>query len=90
MVNNVSETIRVSRQTKEALLRVAARLQERTGKRVDFDEAINHLVHQEDKSPDTFMNFVGSARGLESGILLDELAKERRQDELRAKRKYGV
>ncbi|MGI0079449.1 MAG: hypothetical protein ACRECH_07485 [Nitrososphaerales archaeon] len=41
----MSETIRVSKHTKEALLRTAARLQEQTGRRVDFDEAINHFDH---------------------------------------------
>jgi len=89
-VDNVSETIRVARETKEALLRVAARLQEQTGKRVDFDEAISHLVRQEDKSPDSFMKFVGSVKRLKEASLRAELVKERRLDELRAKRKYGI
>lgn len=86
----MSETIRVSKKTKEALLRVAARLQERTGKRVDFEEAINHLVNLEDRKPDTFMSFVGSIKGVEPEVLLDELAKERRRDEFGARRKYGT
>jgi hypothetical protein len=88
----MSETIRVSPKTKEALLRVAAKLQGRLGKRVDFDEAINHLVLlEEDKDPQAFMKFVGSARkaGKTADVLLNDLARERRLDELRAKRKYG-
>lgn len=89
-VDYVSETIRVTRETKEALLRVAARLQERTGRRVDFDGAISHLVSMEDKSPDSFMKFVGSVKGVKPAALLRELAKERRFDELRTKRKYSA
>lgn len=87
----MSETIRVATKTKEALLRVAARLQEERGRRVDFDEAISHLIMLEDKNPDSFMKFIGSAKGAKNAeLLLKELAKERSLDELRAKRKYGV
>lgn len=86
----MSETIRVSKQTKEALLKVAARLQERTGKRVDLDEAIAHLVEGGDKTPDAFLRFVGSVKGVGAEALLDELAGERNQDEHRAEHKYGV
>jgi hypothetical protein len=90
MVEIVSDTIRVSKETKEALLRVAARLQERTGKRVDFDEAIAHLVKADDKSPESFLRFVGSVEGFTSAGLQEELQRERRLDERRSKRKYGV
>lgn len=89
-VDVVSETVRVSKETKEALLRVAARLQERTGRRIDLDEAIAHLVRAEDGGPDTFLKFVGSVSGPGSKGLIDDLAAEREQDELRAKRRYGV
>lgn len=65
MAEFVSETIRVSKRTKEALLRVAARIQERTGRRVDFEDAIDHLVREQDRSPESFLKFVGSVRGLE-------------------------
>lgn len=89
----MSETIRVSPKAKEALLRVAARLQGQTGKRVDFDDAIIHLVQLEDKDPQAFKKFVGSAKvGAKNPgkSLLDELARERKLDEIRSKRKYGV
>ena len=87
----MSETIRVTKQTKEALLRVAARLQGQKGKRIDFDEAINHLIEQEGRNaPESFMKFVGSAKkkGVNSTLLVGDLIKERRLDELRAKRKF--
>ncbi len=85
----MSETIRVSKETKEALLRLAARLQESTGKRVDFDAAIAHLVMKEDKDPNAFARFVGSVTGVEAEEILDALVDERRLDEFRAKHKYG-
>jgi hypothetical protein len=85
----LSETIRVTRQTKEALLKVAARLQEQTGRRIDFDEAINHLMMLEGKSPDSFSKFVGSIKGVKAEEILKELKKERKKDELRAKRKFS-
>ena len=45
----------------------------------------------EDKNPDSFTKFVGSAKdGKSPDFLFKELTKERRLDELRAKRKYGV
>jgi hypothetical protein len=92
-VNNVSETIRVKKNTKQALLRVATRLQEQTGRRVNFDEAISHLVHLEDtKEPEFFEKFVGSAsaKRVSADELLRELRRERSADERRAKRKYGL
>jgi hypothetical protein len=85
----VSETIRVSKETKEALVRVAARLQESTGKRVDLDAAIAHLVTNEDKDPRAFARFAGSIKGIGADELLKVLAEERRADELRFKRKYS-
>ena len=89
MVHIVSGTIRVSKETKDALLRLAARLQETTGKRVDFDAAIAHLVRKEDRDPNAFARFVGSVRGVEPEELLNVLAEERRLDESRTKRKYS-
>lgn len=87
----LSETIRVTKQTKEALLRVAARFQEEAGRRIDFDEAINRLVMQEEKkTPDSFLKFVGSVRGVKVADLLEDLRKERKLDELRAKRKFST
>lgn len=84
----MSETIRVSKETKEALLRLATRLQERTGRRVDLG-AIRHLVAIEDKNPDSVAKFVGSVKGVRPAALLGELSKDRKADEVRAKRKYG-
>lgn len=79
--STLSETFRISRHTKETLLRIAARLQEETGRRIDFDEAIDHLVMAEDKNPDSILKFIGSVKGVRANDLLKELRKERRLDE---------
>ncbi len=82
----MSETIKVSKETKHSLIKVAARLQESTGKRVDFDEAIKHLMELSEKRPDLLDKAFGSVPGLKK----EDLYRERRLDELRAKRKYSV
>ncbi len=85
----VSVTIRVSRSTKEALLRVAARMQEHAGRRVDLDEAIARLAASE-KIPGAFESFVGSVKSADASAVLEVLASERRLDEQRTSRKYGT
>lgn len=80
-VERVSETIKVSKETKHSLIKVAARLQESTGKRVNFDQAIQHLISLSEKRPDLLDKAFGSVRGLN----LQELYKERRLDEQRTK-----
>ena len=88
-VEKVSETIKASKETKQSLVRIAARLQENMGKRVDFDEAIRHLISSSEtkrKRPELLNEFFGSAPGLS----VQDLYKERRFDELRAKRKYRI
>jgi hypothetical protein len=86
-VCKVSETIKVSKETKKSLLRVAAKLQDERGKRVDFDEAIQHLVSlTEKKRPELLNRFFGSVPQMR----LEDLYKERRLDEQRAKRKYRI
>ncbi len=46
----MSQTIRVSKYTKFLLTKFAARLQEKFGRRVDFDEAIRYLLSLREKS----------------------------------------
>ncbi|MGI0081204.1 MAG: VapB-type antitoxin [Nitrososphaerales archaeon] len=86
MVDKVSETIKVSKETKRSLVKVAARLQESVGKRVDFDEAIQHLMSLSEKRPDLLDKAFGSIPGLK----VQDLHRERRADEQRAKRKYHI
>lgn len=79
----MSETIKVSRYTKESLLRVAANLQERTGRRIDFDEAIRHLLHTQNRKSKSLEKVFGSV----PEIKLEELYEERKADERRASRR---
>lgn len=81
----VSVTIRISKLTKEMLTRVAARLQERYGRRVDLDEAIRYLLGLEERRPELLESVVGSVPSLS----VEELYEERRKDEERARRRYG-
>ena len=86
----MSETVKVSKETKQSLLKIAARLQEERGERVDFDEAIRHLVSlavvEATKRPVLLERAFGSVPGLS----VQDLYKERRLDEQRAKRKYRL
>jgi len=79
--------VRVSEQTKRALLQYAARLQLRWGRRVDFDEAIAQLLREVERRPDLLLK----ACGLKEGeALVRELYEERRRDEAWARRKYSI
>jgi len=83
----VSETIKVSRETKQSLVRVAARLQEKAGKRIDLDEAIQYLIsstHVKEGKPEILDEVFGSVPTLS----IRDLRSERRLDELMAARKY--
>jgi hypothetical protein len=84
----VSSTIKVSKETKNSLTKVAARLQEKSGKRVDLDEAIQHLLsasnQSEEKKPELLDKIFGSVPQLS----VKDLRSERRLDEQRFRRKY--
>lgn len=82
----MSETIKVSKETKRSLIKVAAKLQESTGRKIDFDEAIQHLMSVSERRPDLLDKVFGSVPGSSS----HDLTEERKLDELRAKRKYHI
>jgi len=82
----VSTTIKVSKITKERLVRVAAKLQERYGRRVDLDEAIRYLLELEERRPELLDSIVGSVPTLS----IEELYQERKRDEERIKRRYNL
>jgi predicted CopG family antitoxin len=79
-------TISVTEDVKEALLKVAAELQMKLGKRVDLNEAIRYLLTR-NKRPDLLEEACRPVPGFEEAYR--ELVKERRKDEERARRKYG-
>ncbi|MDE1858602.1 MAG: hypothetical protein KGI26_06030 [Thaumarchaeota archaeon] len=82
----MSETIKVSKEAKAELVRVAAALQAQSGRRVDLDEAIKHLLKSGKRDPASLASIFGSVPELS----LDDLLNERARDEQRAKRKYGL
>ena len=80
--------IRVSESTKRELLRYAAELQARLGRRVSLDEAIASLLREARRRPDLLLMACSPAPSPEK--MIRELYEERRRDEERAKRKYCV
>ncbi|RLE96304.1 MAG: hypothetical protein DRJ57_05690 [Thermoprotei archaeon] len=81
--------IRVSENTKRELLRYAAELQAKLGRRVSLDEAIASLLREaRGRRPDLLLMACSPAPSPEE--VVRELYEERRRDEERAKRKYGV
>lgn len=68
------------------MLKVAAELQMKLGRRVDLNEAIRYLLTR-DKRPDLLEEACRPVPGFEEAYR--ELVKERRKDEERARRKYG-
>lgn len=82
----MSQTIRVSKYTKLLLMRLAAKLQEKLGRRVNLDETIRYLLILREKNPDLLREFLGSVPSLST----EELYKERRADEERKRRRHGV
>ena len=81
--------IRVSKSTKVELLRYASELQMRLGRRVDFDEAIAQLLREaRRKRPELLMKACSPVEKAEE--VLSELYEERKLDEERVKRKYGL
>jgi hypothetical protein len=71
-------TIAVSEETRRNLLRYASRLQLSTGRKVDFDEAIRHLLERE-KRPDLLEEACHPIPN--SDWLKDLLHEERRRDD---------
>lgn len=82
----MSKTIKVSKYTEEMLFRIAARIQDRLGRKVSLDEAIRYLISLEDKQPKLLEEVFGSIPTLST----EELYEERRLDEARATRRYDL
>jgi hypothetical protein len=82
----VSETIKVTKNTKETLFKIASHLQARKGRRVNLDETINYLVDLKDKRPDLLTQVFGSIPEL----TIQELYTERKIDERRTERRHGL
>jgi predicted CopG family antitoxin len=81
-------TISVTKDVKEALLRIASELQTRWGRRVDLNEVIRYLINKGVKKPDLLDKACEPIEGFEEAY--KELKEERRKDEERAFRKFGL
>ncbi|MGQ4915244.1 MAG: hypothetical protein ACP6IU_10965 [Candidatus Asgardarchaeia archaeon] len=82
-------TIAIKEETKRELLKFVSELQIKLGRRVDFDEAIKFLLFsRRKKNPELLLK--ATIKGVDAKKALDELRKERRADEERIKRRYGV
>jgi hypothetical protein len=76
----VSETIKVSKETKRSLIKIAARIRASTGKRVDFGEVILYVISESQKRPDLLDRVFGSVPELS----YEDLRRERETDLMRA------
>jgi hypothetical protein len=72
-------TIMVKEDVKKDLLRYASELQLRLGHRVDYNEAIRHLLMERRKHPAMFMEATRPMPGAEGALA--ELYDERRRDD---------
>ena len=80
--------IKVSEEVKKELIRYAAKLQLELGRRVSLDEAIRFLLRRARvKKPELLE---AACKYSSEKDLLKELYEERRRDEERARRRYGV
>ena len=85
----IMTTIAIKEETKRELLKFVSELQIKLGRRVDFDEAIKFLLFsRRKKNPELLLK--ATIKGVDAKKALDELRKERRADEERIKRRYGV
>lgn len=86
-------TISISEYTKKRLLIVAGELQSKLGKKVDFNDVINHLLNlyeNSKRSPELFKRFATPIKGVSFKELYDELIRERELDEERTQGKYQI
>jgi septal ring factor EnvC (AmiA/AmiB activator) len=86
----MTTTVSITEEVKAQLVKIAADLQKKKGRRVDLNEAIEYLVSaRREKRPDLLEKTLAAIpHHYDSDYKL--LTTERRKDELRSKRRYGV
>jgi hypothetical protein len=76
----MSELIRVSKEVKKKLVKLAAEMQQEKGKKISLNYAIDLLIdfyyNYRRKNPQLLISLVGSVKGLR-----EEFEKSRREDE---------
>lgn len=77
-------TITIDDRTKEELLKIAAQLQMKLRRKVDYNTAIKHLISNYNKKKDKakLKNACKSVEGINIDHVLDELYSERTKDEI--------
>ena len=81
-------TISVTENVKRALLKIASELQSKLGIRIDLNEAIRYLLKGGKKDPNPLEEACRPIPEFE--LAYEELIEERRRDEKRVRKKYGV
>jgi predicted CopG family antitoxin len=81
-------TISVTENVKRALLKIASELQSKLGIRIDLNEAIRYLLKRGKKDPNLLEEVCRPIPEFE--LAYKELIEERRRDEKRVRKKYGV
>ncbi len=77
-------TVMLKEDTKIKLIKIAADLQKKTGRRIDFDGAISHLIDQylnQNQDWEKFEIFCEPIKNVTSEELLEELKRGRIEDE---------
>jgi hypothetical protein len=88
IVMMVMTTISVSTEVRDELLKYAAELQAKLGRRVDLEEAVRHLLSRRSaKDPHLLKEACKPIPGAKKAI--KELLQERKRDEERLKRKVS-
>ncbi|HZW54901.1 MAG TPA: hypothetical protein VFF30_01280 [Nitrososphaerales archaeon] len=84
----MTTTISVTEDVRDKLLKVASELQIKLGRRVDLNEAIEFLLSKNLTKPELFDRACQPETRMKGAY--EELIQERRKDELRSKRRYGI
>lgn len=82
-------TITISKQTKAELLREAAKLQLRLGRRVDLEDVILHLILESRKRAELLEEACKPVEGVTAEVVLRELLAERKRELEREKGTCG-
>ena len=80
--------ISVTENVERALLKTASELQSKLGIRIDLNEAIRYLLTRGKKNPNLLEEACRPIPEFE--LAYKELIEERRRDEKRVRKKYGV
>ncbi len=81
-------TITIDDETRDALLEIAAKLQIKIKKKVDYNTAIKYLISKELKTKDQtkLMKACGKVNGINAREVIYELYNERKKDDLSLQR----